>query len=63
MTAAGAEPVQLEPVRVDGKAIAGRDLLLQLLDLAIFEFDDLAAARADEMIVMTLVGDVVVLRL
>ena len=63
MTTAGAETVELEPVRVDGKAVAGCDFLLQLLDLAIFEFDDLAAARADKMIVMTLVGDVVVLRL
>ena len=63
MTAAGAEPVEFKPVGLDGKAVARGDFLLQLFDLAIFEFHDLAAARADEVIVMALVGDVIVLRL
>jgi hypothetical protein len=63
MTAAGTETVEFKAVSLDGKAVAGGDFLLQLFDLAIFEFHDLPAARTDEVIVMALVGDVVVLRL
>lgn len=63
MTAAGAETVEFEPVGLDGKAIAGGDFILQFLDLTIFKFDDLAATRADEVIVMAFVRDVIVLRL
>ena len=63
MTAAGAETVEFEPVGLDGKTVAGGDLFLEFLDFTIFEFDDLAATRADEVIVVAFVGDVIVLGL
>ena len=63
MTAARAKAIELEPVGLDGKAVAGGNFLLQFLDFTIFEFDDLAATRADEVIVMAFVGDIIVLRL
>jgi hypothetical protein len=63
MPAAGAEAVELEPVGLNDEAVSGGDFFLQLFDLTIFKLDDLAAAGADEVIVVTLMGDVVVLRL
>ena len=63
MTAAGAETVEFESVGLDGKAVAGGDFILQFLDLTIFKFNNLAATRADEVIVMAFVRDVIVLRL
>ena len=63
MTAAGAEAVQFEAVGLDGESVAGGDFLLELLDLAVFKFDDLAAAGADEMVVVSLVRHVIVLGL
>ena len=63
MTTAGTQTVEFKPVGVDGKAIAGGDFLLQFFDLAIFKFHDLAAPRADEVIMMPFVGDIVVLGL
>lgn len=63
MAAAGTEAVELQPVGLDGKAIAGGDLFLQTLDLAVFKLDDLSAAGADEVVVMALMRDVVVLGL
>src|SRR3546814_12973297 len=43
---------QLEPVVDQAVAEAGGDLFLQRLDFGIVEFDDLAAARVDQVIVM-----------
>jgi len=63
MAATCAETVQLELVRLDDEAVAARHFFLKPLDLAILEFHDLAAPRADQMIVMAFVADVVVLRL
>lgn len=63
MTAAGAEAVQLEAVSLDGEAVLGGDFFLQALNLAIFELDDLAAAGANQVIVVPLMRDVVVLGL
>ena len=63
MTAAGAESVEFKPVGGNRKAVLGRDFLLKALDIAVFKFHDLAAACADEMIMMTLMGHVVVLGL
>ncbi|SPP63351.1 hypothetical protein NITLEN_10437 [Nitrospira lenta] len=63
MTAASAEAVELEAVSGDGEAVPGGDFLLKLFDFAVFELHDLAAVGADQMVVVTLVGDIVVLRL
>lgn len=63
MTAAGTQAVEFEPVGLYRKTVAGCDFFLELLDFTILKFHDLAAARADEVIVMTLVRDIVVLRL
>ncbi len=43
---------QFERMMSEVKAISLRYLLLQALDLVIFEFDDPVAADADEMIVV-----------
>ena len=61
MTAARTEAVEFQPVGLDREAIACGDFLLKLFDFAIFEFDDLAATRTDEMVMMTLMRHVVVL--
>jgi len=50
-------------VGLNGKPVAGGHFLLKLLDLAVFEFDDLPATGADQVVVVAFVGDVVVLRL
>ncbi len=63
MAATRAEPVELQAVGLDHEAVFCRDLFLQPLDFAVLEFDDRAAAGADEMVVMAFMGDVVVLRL
>jgi hypothetical protein len=63
MTAARTETVEFEAVCLDGKAVPSGDLFLQFFDLAVFKFDNFAATGADEVIVMSFVGDVVVLRL
>lgn len=63
MTAARTEAVQLKSVGIDGKPVAGGHFFLKPLNFFIFEFHDLFAAGADEMIVVALVRDVVVLRL
>jgi hypothetical protein len=63
MTAAGTEPVEFETVGLDGEPVMGGDFILELFDFAIFKFDDLAAARTDQMVVMALMGHVVVLSL
>ncbi len=63
MTAAGAESVEFEPVGGNGKAVLGRDFLLETFDVAVFELHDLATAGTDEVIVVALMGHVVVLGL
>ena len=63
MTTAGTQTVEFKPVGLDGKAVAGSNFLLQFFNLAIFKFHDLAATRANEVIVMSFVGDIVVLSL
>ena len=63
MTAVGAESVEFEPVGRNRKAVAGGDFLLEALDIAVFKFHDLAAACADEVVVMALMGHVVILGL
>ena len=63
MSAAGAHAVELQLMGLDGEAISAGDFLLKLFDVFILEFHDLPAGGADEMIVMSLVGHVIVLRL
>ncbi len=63
MTAARTETVEFQTMGLDGKAITCGDLFLQAFDLTILELNNLAAAGADEVVVMTLMGDVVVLGL
>ena len=47
MTAASAEAVEFKTVSRNSEAVPGRDFLLKLFDLAVFEFHDLAAVGAD----------------
>lgn len=63
MATTRAEPVELQAVSLDHEAVFRRHLLLQPLDFAILELDNRAAARADEVVVMAFMGDIVVLRL
>lgn len=63
MTAARTESVELEAVGLNREPIAGSDFLLEFFDFAIFKFDDFSAARANEVIVMTLMRDIIVLGL
>lgn len=63
MAAARAEAVQFQSMGLNDKAILGGDFFLQSFDFAILELDNGAATRADQMVVVAFVGDVVVLRL
>lgn len=63
MTTASAEAVEFKTVSRNGEAVSGGDFLLELFDLAVFKLHDLAAVGANQMVVMTLVGNVVILRL
>jgi hypothetical protein len=63
MLTAGTEPVELKAVRLNREAIAGCDLFLEPFDIAVFKLHDLSAIGADQVIMMSLVGNVVVLRL
>ena len=61
MTAARTEAVELKSVGFDRKSVPGGHFFLEPLNFFVFEFHDLLAAGADEMIVVALVRDVVVL--
>lgn len=63
MTAEGAQSVEFEAVGLNGKAIPAGDFFLKPFNIAVFEFDDLPTAGADQMVVMTFVRDVIVLGL
>lgn len=63
MTAARTEAVKFQAVSLNREAVARGDFFLKLLNFAIFKFHDLAAPCADEMIVMTFMRHVVILRL
>ena len=63
MTTAGAEAVQFEAVSLDGEAVAGGDFFLKALNFAVFELDDLATSGTDQVVVVSLVRNVVILRL
>src|SRR4029077_11862420 len=63
ITAARTEAVELKAVGFDGESVADGDFLLQSFDFLVFKFHDLLAAGADKVIMVTLVRDIVVLRL
>lgn len=63
MLATGAKAVEFETMGFDDKAVPGRYLFLQPFNVAVFEFHDLPAFCADQMIVVAFVRDVVVLGL
>ena len=63
MTAARTEAVELKSVGFDRKSVPGGHFFLEPLDFFVFEFHDLLAAGADEVIMVALVRDVVVFRL
>jgi len=63
MTAARAESVELEAVGLNGKTVPRCHFFLKTLDIAVFEFHDLPAAGADEVIMVAFVRDIVVLGL
>lgn len=63
MAATGTETVQLQFMRLDREPVPASHFFLKLFDLAILEFDDFPARRADQMVVMALVGNIVILRL
>ncbi len=63
MSAAGAHAVEFQFMSLDGEAVSAGDFFLESFDILILEFHDLAAGGADQMIVVSLVRHVVILRL
>ena len=63
MSTAGAHAVELQFMGLDGEAVSAGDFFLESLDVFIFEFHDLAAPGADEVVMMPLVRHVIVLGL
>jgi len=63
MTAARTEAVKFETVGLDGEAVAGSDLFLEALNIAVFELHNLSAIGANEVVVVSLVGNIVILGL
>lgn len=63
MTAARAEAVELKSVGLDDKSIFGSYFFLEPFNFLVLKFHDFFAASADEVVVVTLVRDVVVFRL
>jgi hypothetical protein len=62
-SAFAAQAVQFETVAENLEFVLAGDLLLQLLDARIFEFQDGAAAGTDEVIVMLVVAGALIARL
>ena len=63
MSAAGTHTVEFQFMSLDGEAISAGDLFLKPFDVFILEFYDFPAGGADEMIVMSLVGHIIILGL
>ena len=63
MMAARTETVQFKAVGLNREAVTGSHLFLKTLDVAVFEFHDLSAAGADEVVMVTFMRDIVVLGL
>ncbi len=63
MTTARTEAVEFKSVGFDGKSVPGGHFFLEPLNFFIFKLHDLLAAGADEVIVVTLVRNIVVFRL
>jgi hypothetical protein len=63
MTATGTQAVEFQFMSLNHKPVLGCDLLLQTLNLAVLEFHDFPATRADEMVVVPFMRDIVILGL
>jgi len=63
MATARTQTVELELVGLDSEPIPAGDFLLEAFDVAVLEFHDLPAGRADQVVMVALVGYVVVLGL
>lgn len=63
MTAAGTEAIEFKTMGFNREAVLGGYFFLKAFDVAVFEFHDLPAVRADEVVVVTFMRDVVVLGL
>jgi len=63
MAAARTEAVELKSVGFNRKSVQGGHFFLESFNFFVFKFHDLLASGADEVIVVTLVRHVVVLRL
>lgn len=63
MPAGGADAVELQFVGLNGKPVMSRHFFLESFDVVILKFYNLAARRADQMIVMALVRHVIILGL
>ena len=63
MTATGTKAVEFQTVGLNAEAVACGNFLLEFLDFAVFKFHDLAATRANKVIVMALMRHIVVLGL
>lgn len=58
-----AETVKFEFVGLNGKAVYSRNLFLKVFDLAVLKFDNFSAGGTNEVIMVTLVGHIIELRL
>ena len=63
MAAMGAEAIEFKFVGFNGESVSVGDQFLEAFDFLVLKFHDLSAARADQMVMVALVRDVVVLRL
>src|ERR1041385_1831509 len=63
MTAARTEAVEFKPVGFNGESVSGGHFFLKPLNFLILKFNDFLATGTDEVVVVSLVGDVVVFRL
>jgi hypothetical protein len=58
-----AQSIEFELVRGDREAVLGRDLLLQMFNVTVLKLRDCSALRANHVVVMALIHDVVVVGL
>lgn len=63
MTTTGAEAIEFEPMGRDRKAVPGRDLLLEALNITVFELHDLSTTGANQMVMVAFMGHIVILGL
>ena len=63
MTTVGTQAVEFQFMRLNYESVLAGHLLLQTLNLTILEFHDFSAARADQMVVVSFMRHIVILRL